>query len=160
MKILIVYATRHGSTLKVVERLTFLLKGEVTSVNIEKNKITNLETYDLIIVGGSIHMGRIQTAISKFCTLHEQLLLRKKLGLFLICMETGLTALQQLEGAFPESLRNHSLVIDALGGELLFDKLNLIDKFMVKKIMKVNESVHQLDETAIDAFANNLNSKL
>ena len=159
MKTLIVYATRHGSTEKVTSRLMELIKGDVTSVNLEKQKVTGLENYDLIIIGGSIHEGSIQSSIHKFCIQHERLLLEKNLGLFILCIETGIKALTQIENAFPEPLRAKSLAMDTLGGEFLIERMNFIEKFLVKKIMKTKESVYRLDNQAIEVFAQTLLSK-
>jgi len=42
------------------------------------------------------------------------------------------------------------------GGEYNFDKMNFVEKLLVKKIAKVSESISNLDYDSIDRFANRM----
>ena len=56
MKTLIIYSTKHGTAEKAASILKSKLSGEVHLVNIMNNHATALESYDTIILGGSIYV--------------------------------------------------------------------------------------------------------
>ncbi|RKY51797.1 MAG: flavodoxin, partial [Candidatus Neomarinimicrobiota bacterium] len=104
MKILIIYATTHGTTAKAVDLLTRHLENhEVRSVNIKKETPPDPENVDVIIVGGSIHAGRIQGRIKKYLAQYQSVILQKKLGLFICCMEKDHKARDEFEAVYPET---------------------------------------------------------
>jgi len=152
MKTLIVYMTHHGTTRKVVERLVDGIGSEQTEViNLEKHPNPDLSVYDTIIVGGSIHMGQIQTGVKKFCEANKDYLLQKQLGLFLCFMNQELGQ-EEFNNAYSQELRNHAKAHGLFGGELLFEKMNFIEKFIVKMVSRGNTSRSQLDYEAMDKF--------
>jgi len=57
-----------------------------------------------------------------------------------------------MDRSFPEELLRHSKVRGFMGGELILEKMNFIDKFVVKKLMKTTSSVFNINEQAIDLF--------
>lgn len=84
MRTLIIYASKYGCTKDCAEILESSIKGEVVLINI-KNKIPDMLTFDSIIIGGSIYMGKIQRSITNFCKRNKAKLLQKKIGLFICC---------------------------------------------------------------------------
>ena len=156
MKILIMYTTTHGTTEKCVMKLQQHLNGEVEVVNVKKSKPLELDRYDTIIVGGSIHAGQIQKRIKRFCEEKLGLLKKKRIGLFICCMEEGKTAKQQRENAFPGDLINHAVATAIFGGEFNFEKMNFLQKAIVKKVAKVDNTISKIDENSIIEFAKNV----
>ena len=153
MNYLIIYMSRHSTTEKVVGLLQEKLGVEnCTLINLAKQTIPALEHYNTIIIGGSIHIGQIQKKLKEFCEAHQAILLKKRLGLF-ICFMNKELAQAQFETAFPDILRQHARSHGLFGGELLFDKMNFLERFIVKKIKKVNESVSDININAINQFA-------
>jgi menaquinone-dependent protoporphyrinogen oxidase len=152
MKTLIVYMTHHGTTKKVVARLLSLLGENATSVNLEENHEPDLQSYACIIVGGSIHIGQIQGRVKNFCETYKSELLNKKLGLFLCFMNKEM-AQQEFENAFSAELRAHATAQGLFGGELLFEKMNFLERFMTRMIAKENKSRSAIDYEAIETFA-------
>jgi menaquinone-dependent protoporphyrinogen oxidase len=67
-------------------------------------------------------------------------------------MEEGEKANKQFNEAFPEELRKYASAIGIFGGEFNFERMNVIEKFIVKKIAKVNESVSKISEESINQF--------
>ncbi len=124
-------------------------------VNLKKDKKVDPANYDTVLIGGSIHAGRIQGGIKKFCAAHEKTLLQKKLGLFLCCMDDK-TPQQEFDANFPEALRNHATATGIFGGEFDFNKMNFISKAIVKKVSGVTESVFKVSEGAIQKFLEDL----
>lgn len=156
MNTLIVYMTHHGTTRKVVERLTEGLgSAHTTVINLEKNHTPDLTDFQRVIIGGSIHMGRIQTGVKRFCEVNMDHLLTKQLGLFLCFMNRELGQ-EEFNTAYPEELRNHAKAHGLFGGELLFEKMNFIEKFIVKMVSKENSSRSELDYAAMDKFIQEL----
>lgn len=159
MKYLVIYMSKHGTTRKVAHQLVDKLGTDQTAlVDIEHDDMPNLEEFSTIIIGGSIHIGHIQRKIRKFCEKHEQELLAKNLGLFL-CFMSEDTGPQEFETVYPENLRNHAKAHGLMGGEMLVEEMNFIDKFIVKKVAGVTETVSKLDQEAIDKFAEAMREK-
>ena len=152
----ILYMSRHGSAEKSAKLLRDKVDGQVTLVNLKHDKIPNLDQFDTIIVGASIHAGRIQQKVKNFCSRNMNSLLEKRLGLFLCCMKTGEEAQRQFLKAFPDQLRQHAEVKGIFGGEFIFEKMNFIERMIVKKVAKVSKSISRLNQDVIDHFASNL----
>ncbi|MFD1637988.1 flavodoxin domain-containing protein [Evansella tamaricis] len=129
MKTLVVYCSSHGTTEKAARLLRSELNSETYLIDIKKEKLlSDINNYDAIIIGGSIHMGNIQGKIKQFIKKHHDVLLSKKLGLFLCCMHEGELAKEQFEKAFPESLRKVAVTTGLFGGELLLSNMNFLEK--------------------------------
>ena len=152
MKILIVYSTHHGCTEKCAFQIKDKLNAETDIVKIKGSNKFDLSVYDLIIIGGSIHAGKIQRHIKKFCEKNMDILTTKQVGLFMCCMEEGDTAQTQFNNAFPKELIEHAQAKEIVGGEFNFDKMNAIEKFMVKKIAGIEQSVSKISEEQITNF--------
>ncbi|NIM16082.1 MAG: flavodoxin [Candidatus Aminicenantes bacterium] len=157
MSTLIAYATTHGCTEKAAQMLEQLLNDEVSLVNLKKRFRSDLSSFDTIIIGGSIHAGQIQGKVKRFYQEHLDTLKQKRLGLFLCCMEEGETAHKQFDEAFPAELRNHAAVTGLFGGAFDFDKMNFLQKSIVKKAAGINQSVSKIKEDNIHQFAALLN---
>ncbi len=154
MKILIVYASHHGTTKKAVDLLCQDLKNhEITVVNIAEKTPPDVEPYDRVIVGGSIHAGRIQGKIKRYLSNHEKELLNKKLGLFICCMEKDHKAWDEFETVYPETFKKHAVAHGCFGGEFLIDKMNFLQRVIIKKISGIDKTVSQIDLEAIKNFA-------
>ncbi len=158
MNTAIIYATTHGTTEKVAQKMQKMLGEQNTSlINLKTTKHINLNNFDQIIIGGSIHAGTIQKKIKDFCNKHLEELLKKPLGLFTCAMnEPEYQA--QMENAFPEALRNHAKTQKVMGGEFLFEKMNFFQKLIVKKISGIKESVSKIDDRKIEEFIRELNN--
>jgi menaquinone-dependent protoporphyrinogen oxidase len=157
MSTLIVYVTSHGCTEKAAQMLAEQLKDEVNLVNLKKSSRPDLSAFDTIIIGGSIHAGRIQGRVKRFCQDHLDTLKQKRLGLFLCCMEEGDTAQKQFDEAFPAELRTHAAAAGLFGGEFDFDKMNFIQRAIIKKIAGTSENVSKIKKDNIHQFAATLN---
>ena len=91
-RVLICYSTRYGSTGEIAEKISEILSNRGSSVevvNLKKGKVKDLDTYDLIIVGSGIQMGRWTKEPLKFLKKNRELLSRKKVALFVSCMSAS-----------------------------------------------------------------------
>lgn len=156
MKTAIIYSSTHGTTKKVARLIAEKQNGkEVSLIDLGINPKPVIDTFDRIIIGGSIHVGMIQKRVKHFCEKNLALLLQKETGLFICCMRKEKQE-EQFVNAFPERLRMHSKVHGYFGGEFLFEKMNFLQKLMVKKVAKVCKSISQIDYAAIDQFVSAL----
>jgi menaquinone-dependent protoporphyrinogen oxidase len=158
MKTLIVYATKHGCTEQCAMKIKDDLKGETILVDIKKGKPDNLDSFDAVIVGGSIHAGFIQNQIKKFCQDNLSLLLQKRIGLYICHMEEGEKARKEFEDAFPNELRDHASAHGLFGGALDFDKMNFMEKAILKKVAGVEKSISKIDENNVEGFIEKMNN--
>ena len=71
-------------------------------------------------------------------------------------MHEGETAKKQFDEAFPEELIKHASSRGIFGGEFNFEKMNFIERFIVKKVVKVDKSVSKIDEEKINKFASEI----
>ncbi len=156
----IIYISKHGTTEKVAKIIADKLdSGETELINISKVQIKDIETFDRIIIGGSIHMGSVHNKTKKLCALNKSILLAKTLGLFLCCMEQGEKSVEQFENAFSEDLRKHASSTALLGYEYNLDKMNFFERFLVKKITGSKKSISEIDHDAIVQFVNEFEKK-
>ena len=141
MKTAIIFASKHGTCAKVVQMLSEQIGLQnLSSFSLEEKGIIDISPYSQVVIGGSIHAGKIQSRISEFCKKNQTSLLTKKLGLFICCMYEGETAISQLNNAFPDELLEHSSCSLIMGGEFLFEKMNFFERLMVKKVAGVYKS--------------------
>lgn len=149
--------SKHSTTKKIAELIKdSLIDNRVDLINLKNEKIPDPTSYDNVIIGGSIHMGLIQKKIKNFCEKNQDILLKKKLGLFM-CYMMFEKEQEEMETNFSSELRNHATAIGLFGGELLFEKMNFIEKAMMKKIAGTDSSVSKINEEAVQNFIKVMN---
>lgn len=158
MKTLIVYGTKHGCTEKCADLLAKQFTGTVALRNLKTAKELDLAGYDQVVVGGSIYMGMIQKEVTAFCKKHLDVLLGKRLGLFICSMREGELAETELNAVFPRELVSHSVVKGYFGGEFIFSKMNFFEKMIVKKVSGISTDTSNIHEAHIKAFAQSLDN--
>lgn len=155
MKTAILYFSKYGTTRKVAGMIQSRLKSdEVTMIDLKEEQSPDLSSYDRIIVGSSVYVGSAKKKFKEFCLANYlPLFAIKEVGLFLCGMEPDeFKQQEEMERSFPEELRRHSKARGFMGGELLMEKMNFLDRVIVKKVMKTTESVYNINEKAIDLF--------
>jgi len=151
---LIIFASNHGTVEKCARELFRLIDGKVDICNLNQRKmLPDLTNYDSIIVGGSIHSGKIQVEIATFCEENQNELASKRLGLFISCIYKGEKAQRQLDEAFPEELRRNAVVSDYFGGEIDELKLNFWERLVTKQMIEKEDLVVALSNEKIKRFA-------
>ncbi|OGS37682.1 MAG: hypothetical protein A2293_07520 [Elusimicrobia bacterium RIFOXYB2_FULL_49_7] len=151
-KILVVYASRHGATESCAKRIHAALGENAVLHNLADAVKVSIQEYDFVILGGSIHAGTIQKKVRQFLRQQFIAMMQKKVALFLCCMEEGDKAAEQFKKAFPEPLIKKAVAIGLLGGVFDFEKMNMFESFLVKKIAKVDKSVSKLSEENLQRF--------
>ncbi len=151
MKTIIVFATKYGCTEKCSNMLASKLAGDIKVLNIKNSPVADLSEYDTVILGGSIIAGRINSRLKRFYEDNMDLLLQKKTGLF-VCAGMEEKAEKELKDNFPEKLIKHSIATGYFGYEFSLEKMSFAVRILVKKMVKVNESISKISEESIDKF--------
>lgn len=158
MKTAIVFSSSHGTTEKAAHLLKENLVGEVELIDLRKQPNPDIGEYNPVIIGSSIHAGSMQAKVKNFIGKNQNVLLDKKIGLFLCCMYEGDEAKKQFEKGYPEELREAAISHGLFGGEFIFSKMNFIERKIIKKISGVTSDVSKLDHDAIKKFAGEFNN--
>lgn len=152
MSTLIVYATKYGFTKTCAEILAKKLGENVDIYDLNSN-VPDLMKYDKVIIGGSIYAGKIRKPVTRFCTDNLNTLKGKKLGLFICGMAKEEDAQKQLDSSFPQDLLGVCAAKGFFGGECNYEKMNFLEKFIMKKITGSKQSQSKVAEDNITRFA-------
>lgn len=159
MSTAILFASKHGTTEKVASQIATLLEDHKPIIlNLKKNPMPDLSAYNTVLIGGSIYAGGIQKRITVLIKENAEVLLQKKIALFLCCMNEK-EAENEFNTAYPDWLRSHSVSNKIIGGEYNLDKMNFIEKFLVRKISGTKTSISKIDQTKIVELVKDLNTK-
>ena len=140
MSTAIIYTTKHGTTEKVAQMIAERLIGnQVSLINLKENKHPDINSFDRIILGTSIYAGTSSKTMQSFCKKNIDALTQKQLSLFVCGMEPDSTKQhQELTNAYPNELLQQAVSKCFAGGEFLFDKMNFIERFIIKRIAKTD----------------------
>ncbi|MFA9378957.1 MAG: flavodoxin domain-containing protein [Lachnotalea sp.] len=154
MKSIIIYATRYGTTAEVAKRIQKELGDNCTIVNIITENVPSLDTFDNLILGGSIYIGKVQKKLTLFVMANLKQLLTKKVGLYLCAgaqMQEELD--KELLAAFPQELLDHAIIKGLLGCAYTFEKMRFFDRLIMKKIIGNTVSTAKYYDDRIASFA-------
>ncbi|GAA0737294.1 flavodoxin domain-containing protein [Clostridium oceanicum] len=154
MKSIIIYSTKYGSAEKASELLKENMVGEVELVNIMKQTVPDIKGYDNVILGGSVYIGKIQKKLTNYINENIDELLKKRIALFICSGSLDKKIIQKyIKELFNPKLYNKAICTDTFGYEICFEKMNFIEKFMMKKMKKSTESEYCLNKENIKRFA-------
>jgi menaquinone-dependent protoporphyrinogen oxidase len=156
VKTAIIYASKHGTTEKVARLIQQKITDGAELFFLKEKPQIDLKRFENVIIGASIHAGSIQTEVKHFMEANQTMLLEKNLALYLCCMNEA-EEKAQFENNYPEALRNHSLCNAIVGGEYLLEKMNFVERYLVKKIAGATESVSKLRYEEIKKVATAIN---
>lgn len=156
MKTAIIYASKHGTTEKVAGIIRDgLSEQDVQLISLNNHQHPELSQFDTIVVGGSIHEGRLSGKVKDFMKEHTVTLLQKRLALYM-CGSNEKELQKEFETEFPELLRNHAISKQLVGGEFIFENMNFFEALITRKIAKVTTSVSKLKHDAIEQMITDL----
>ena len=154
MKILIAYATRFGTTEKCAGMLAEFLREknyEVELADLKKDKRVNPENYDLVVVGGSFLIARMNAYVKKFAKRNLNTLLNIKTGVFMCGSDENWE--NEIKKGFPEDLLTKAVAKGYFGYEFNLDKMNPMFRNMIQKASETKEPVSKINTENIRKFA-------
>jgi len=168
MHVLLVYATWTGTTRQVAEAIGRRLEAGGAQVTLsEASKVKDVTSYDAVVVGHSVHAGKLARHALKFDKHFAAELAHKPVAWFLLSLtmatdtpENRSKALVYLEDAQKAAPQVHPVAIGLFGGAVLRDteeygKLNPVVKGIANIVAKTDATDHR-DWAAIDAWAESL----
>ncbi len=154
MKILIVFATRFGTTETCTALLAESLKeksNEVEVINLKKFKKIDPKNYDVVVIGGSFLMFRMNSSVKRFVKNNLDTLLNKKTAVFMCGADENWE--DEIKKGFPRVLLEKVIAKGYFGYELKWDKMNPIFRKMMQKGFKTTEPVSKIYTENIKKFA-------
>lgn len=158
MKTLVIYSSKYGATEKCATILKDKLGEECTLANIELESHPALDLYDTVVIGSSIYAGKMRSEIISFIKNNEEKLKEKNIGVFLCCKDQGSEAISYIAQNLPAWVSEKSFMQLAFGHEINLEKMNFIERNVLKLIFKVNESYSKIDEERINEAVEAINS--
>ena len=153
MKVLIVYATKHGSSKEAAEMLANAVKknADVSLFNINDNP-PSPEGFDAVVIGGSIRFGKLNSKLKKYIKAHKSLLAQMLSAVF-ICCGIAKDFEDYVTMQLPTDL-DCTLGVHYFGGHLKPDRVHgIFDKLLVKTM---RESILMQDPDTSDYYRHEL----
>lgn len=155
MKALLIYSSKHGTTEKIADIIRHSSKHQIILNNLKARPKPDLSKYDFLIIGASIHAGKIAPRVQKFLKKNHQELLTKEIALYMCCMDQKKSE-EQFNNNFPEEIRDHAFAKACVGGEFLFEKMNRLERAIVKKVSGQNATISNIKQDELQAFIHTL----
>lgn len=168
---LVTYATWTGATREVAEAIAAVLRDGGATADVQNARdVKSLNSYNAVVMGTSVHAGKVPKDAVRFATQHRDALGRLPVAEFIVCLTmcddtpehraTALGYLDQINTAAPQM---KPLDVGLFGGVVLkgtedVKKLNPIIRAMAASMAK--DSKDGRDWDAIRAWARGLPEKL
>mgnify|MGYP000251930627 CR=1 FL=1 len=164
LKILIVYATRAGSTIEVAQSIGKKLATGGAAVDVKPVKnAANLKDYQAVILGSAIRRGALLPEVTDFAKTNKEELKKIPVACFIVCMILREDSEQNRAKAasYIKPLQDELSFVDAgfFTGKLDYSRLNFIDAFIIKYFIGTPEGDLR-DWQKINDWAENLGIKL
>ena len=142
-KILVTYASKYGATKEIAEKIGDVLRQAGLQADVvPADGVRDLTTYQAVILGSALYIGKWQKEAVAFLQTHEKILASRPVWLF----SSGPTGegdpLALVEGQrLPATLKP---VVDRIrprdivvfGGFINPEKINFLEKYAIKSIVK------------------------
>ena len=131
-KILIVYASKTGSTKTAAELLERALTGrDVTLCSVE-DAASDPGSYDVVVMGSCIRYGKLYKPMREYLARWESVLKEKQTGYFLLCGYPD-SIEEYYDRVLTEQQRERAFALASFGGEMVpAHAKNLWDKLILK----------------------------
>ena len=166
-KILILYSSTLGQTRKIGDRLQQVIEQqghEVTLVSIEDESQVDLQTFDKIVIGASIHYGKHSPKIINFIKRNKLLLDSKPNAFFSVNIVARKPDKNQPDTnpylrKFLKQIAWNPRELAVFAGKLEYPKYSFFDRLMIRLIMFItkgptdpNTVIEYTDWKQVEAF--------
>jgi len=156
MKTLIVYATKHGATAKIAQHISENIQNS-TLCDLKEGKVPNIQEFDCIIIGSSIYAGSARKEAKKFVAENANTLCQKRVGLFLSAMSAKEEECNTyFEKNFDAKVLQTAKAKAALGAVTDPQKMNALERFIIKAVTKSKDYKNTIDAEKIKQFAKDM----
>lgn len=148
-KILLLYASLEGQTAKIAGRLRELLDEEGTRVTLasltdsQAMAAIDLADFDKLVFGASIHVGKIEPAMTAYINRHSAVIGKKPRSLFIVLMAAATADAERREQSLAEVRRNVTgrlhvpfADVEMIAGALKYTQYNWFIRWVMKGIAK------------------------
>ncbi len=147
MHILILYSSRFGQTLKISQALKHQWQdagAQVTLENLEQASALDLSQFDRIVIGASIRYGHFAKSLAAFTQAQTQALNHIPSAFFSVSILANKAHKSTPEThtytrKFFEQSAWQPKHIGIFAGELAYHKYHLVDRYLMKLVMKINK---------------------
>ncbi len=150
MKTLVVFASKYGGTRSSAAKIANEM-NQAQLCELEKDSVPDLNQFDCIVVGGPLYAGAIHKAAAAFAKDHVDMLLKKKLGLFIAGLENSERE-EPFTANFPEVLIEHASAKEMIGGICDPKTLNFFLKMLMRAITKTSDYHSTVSDEKIRKF--------
>lgn len=164
-KILVLYSSVDGQTLKIINHIKKSIIGDVSIFNIDENPQIDFSLYQKVLVGASIRYGNFRPNIIKFLNQNKAQLDTLPNAFFVVC----LTA-RKPEKAVPENnayMKKFDQISQwqpqlkgVFAGALLYSRYNWWQTLLIQLIMKMTggstdktQDIELTDWQKVDSFS-------
>jgi len=167
--ILIIYASNHGHSGKIAERLGSMLTERGLSAQVHevtKGDSFDPGPFDTVIVMASIHAGRHQAKMARWVEANAEVLNQKRTAFLSVSLSAGSGAPEVLEENrgyakdFAEKTGWTPGRVEIVAGCLQYPSYNFLNKFLMKRIAKrqglpldTSQEYEYTDWDALEEFA-------
>jgi len=155
MSTVIILYSKHGTVIKCANQLNEKLTEKAKIYNLKDTKDIPLEMVDTIVFGTSFYMGSIAKEMKNFLKKNKSEISQKKNYLFFCGIQEEMET--EIQTNFDADFLKKVQKAENLGGEIQFQKLNFLEKTIMKMVMKSKEDVHMLKEDKILELAKCIN---
>lgn len=141
MQVLVTYATKYGATAEIAAKIgqTLQQAGFHTDV-LPADEVSDLSAYQAVIVGSAVYVGKWRKEAVEFLEDNEQALAQRLVWIFSSGPTGEGDAAELLKGwrlpeaqqALVERIQPRDVVV--FHGELAREKLNLLEKWVIKNV--------------------------
>jgi len=140
-RVLVVYATKHGATAEIAEKIGQVLRQAGLPADVlPADRAENLLSYKAVVLGSAVYIGRWRKEAAKFLKANEKALAEKLVWLFSSGPTGQGNAVELMKGwRFPRALqpiadRIRPKDIAVFHGAANINKMNFIEKWMMKNV--------------------------
>ena len=139
---LVIYSSIDGQTLKIVKRITALMEGESTLVNVDEQQEIDFSQYDKVLIGASIRYGKLRRNVLEFIDKHKIQLELLPNAFFLVCLtarkpEKADPANNVYMAKFERLSQWQPCLKGVFAGALLYSRYNWWQTLIIQLIMKI-----------------------
>lgn len=146
LRLLIVYGSTEGQTRRIAERMTTIAREaghEVTALDSTALPgRLDLQEFDAVLVGASVHQGRHQEAVVAFAKQYRAVLAQKPSAFFSVSLEAAVAGEEHRDEAnkyvreFVEETGWEPGMTTAVAGALRFTEYDFLKRLMMKLISR------------------------